>query len=292
MPRAPVLQKIQRLRAAHFADRDTIWAEAKRRAYEIGERGCAVLGAQGYQVRRGALELAGVLDQHHPVAGLGDFREERVDQGGLAGRGPARNQDVPPLADAGAEQLGLQAGHDAGLDIVAEGEDRDGRPPDGEAGRGYDRRDKPFEPLPRPGQLGGDARRTGVNLDANMMRDEPHDAFGVGWRDAETSVLEAARQPVDPKPAVWIQHHLDDAWIFEKTGNRLSQRGAQHARAAGESFGSERDRRHVEPRYAASVRRRMSAGSIRKGHNWGEATRLKRALGAQDRNTGREDGAA
>ena len=33
----------------------------------------------------------------------------------------------------------------------------------------------------------------------------------------------------------------------------------------------------VTPRYVASVRRRMSAGSIRKSHNWGEATTLKQA---------------
>ena len=46
------------------------------------------------------------------------------------------------------------------------------------------------------------------------------EAFGVGGRDVEASVLEAARQPVDPKPAIGIEHHLGDAGIFEIAGNR------------------------------------------------------------------------
>ena len=112
-----------------------------------------------------------------------------------------------------------------------------------------------------------------MDLDADVMGDEPHDALGIGGRDAETSVLEAARQPVDPESTVGVEHHLDDARIFEIAGNRRPQRGAQHACATGESFGSERDRRQVTPRYVASVRRRMSAGLIRKSDNWGEQQR-------------------
>ena len=75
----------------------------------------------------------------------------------------------------------------------AEGEDCDGWPPNGEAGRRDDRRNKPLEPLPRLGQLGGDPRAARVKLDANMVRDEPHDAFGIGGRDAAASILEAPR---------------------------------------------------------------------------------------------------
>ena len=164
------------------------------------------------------------------------------------------------------------AGHDAGLDIVAEGEDRDGRAPDGEARRGHDGRDKALEPLPAFRQLGGDPRAAGMNFDADMVGDEPHDAFGVGGRDAEARVLEAARQPVDPEPAVGIEHHLDDGRIFEKARDRWSERRAQHACAARESFRSERDRRHVAPRFGASDR-----GGCQRG-------RLERAItGAKQR---------
>ena len=156
-----------------------------------------------------------------------------------------------------AQQLGLDAGHDAGLDVVVEGEDGDGRSADREARRRHHRRQQALEPLPGLRQLGRDARRSGMNLDADMVRDEPHDPLGVGRRDAAAGILEAARQPVDPEPAVGIEHHLDDAGVFEIAGDGRSERGAQHARAAGEGFGSEGDRRHVEPRKLASYRRRM-----------------------------------
>ena len=221
----------------------------------------AVLGAQRHEIGRCALQLARVLDQHHPVAGLGDFGEERVDQRGLAGRGPAGDEDVPALTDGGAKQLGLRAGHDAGLDVVVEREDRDGGPPDREARRRDDGREKALEALSRLGQLGRDARRTGMNLDADMVRDEANDAFGIGRGDAAAGVLKAARQPVDPEPTVGVQHHLDDARIFEIAGDRRPKRGAQHARAAGEGFGPERDCRHVDPatspRFGADVSARV-----------------------------------
>ena len=73
MAGAPGLQEIERLGAAHLADRDAVGPQAQRGADEIGERGRAVLGAQRHQVRRGALQLAGILDQHDAVAGLGDL---------------------------------------------------------------------------------------------------------------------------------------------------------------------------------------------------------------------------
>ena len=75
-----------------------------------------------------------------------------------------------------------------------------------------------------------------MDLDADMMGDEPHDALGVGRGDAATGVLKPARQPVDPEPAIGIEHHLDDAGVFEIAGDRGAKRGAQHARAAGEGF--------------------------------------------------------
>ena len=73
-----------------------------------------------------------------------------------------------------------------------------------------------------------------------------------GARDAAPGVFKAARQPIDPQTPIGIQHHFDDAGVFEVAGDRRPERRAQHARAAGESFGSQRDRRHVEPREVAS----------------------------------------
>jgi hypothetical protein len=96
-----------------------------------------------------------------------------------------------------------------------------------------------------------------MHFDADMVRDEPHDPFGVCWRDAATGVFEAARQPVDPQATVGIEHHLDDGRIFQVGGDRRPERGTQHARAAGESFRSEGYRRHCEPRKVRLTRRRM-----------------------------------
>ena len=87
-----------------------------------------------------------------------------------------------------------------------------------------------------------------MDLDADMVGDEPHDPLGVGGRHPAAGILQPARQPVDPEPAVGIEHHLDDAGVFEIAGDRRSERGAQHARAAGKGFGPERGCRHIEPR--------------------------------------------
>ena len=67
----------------------------------------AVLGAQRHEVRRGALQLARVLDQHHAIGGLGDLGEQRVGERGLAGRGAAGDEDVLALGDGLAQHLGL-----------------------------------------------------------------------------------------------------------------------------------------------------------------------------------------
>ena len=97
MAGAPGLEEIERLGAAHLADRDAVGAQAQRRAHEIGERDDAVLGPQRHEVRREALKFAGVFDQHDPVGGLRDLGEKSVGEGGLAGRGAAGDQDVAAL---------------------------------------------------------------------------------------------------------------------------------------------------------------------------------------------------
>jgi hypothetical protein len=87
-----------------------------------------------------------------------------------------------------------------------------------------------------------------MDFDADMVRDQAHYPFGVGWRDAAARILKAARQPVDPEPAVGVEHYLDDAGVFEISGDRRPKRRAQHARATGECFGPKRDRLHINPR--------------------------------------------
>lgn len=50
---------------------------------------------------------------------------------------------------------------------------------------------------------------------------------------------ESRTQPIDPTPAVQIGHHRDDGRVFEPSGDRRPERGAQHPRAASAGFGSD-----------------------------------------------------
>ena len=101
-----------------------------------------------------------------------------------------------------------------------------------------------------------------MHFDADMMGDEPDDALGVGGRDAAAGVFQSPRQPVDPEPAVGVEHHLDNGGVFEVASDRRSERGAQHARAAGEGLGLEGSCRHYEPRKRASSRRMDQRGRL------------------------------
>jgi len=220
MAGAPRLDEIERLAAAHLADGDAVGAQAQRRAHEVGERRRTVLGAQRHEVRRGALQLARVLDQNHPVVGLRDLGEQRVDQRGLAGRGAARHQDVGAGRDGLAQDLGLILGHDPGCNVVAQGKHRDGRSPDREGRAGNDRRQKTLKPLSRPGQFGRDTRTARMDFGPHMMRNETDDALAVCGREPLAGVLEPACETVNPESAIRVEHDLADAGVVEPAGNR------------------------------------------------------------------------
>ena len=107
MAGAPSLQQVERFGAADLADRNAVGAQAQRGAHEIGQRDHAVLGAQRHEIRRGALQLARILDQHDAIGCLGDLGEQRVGERGLAGRGAAGDEDVLARGDGCAQRLGL-----------------------------------------------------------------------------------------------------------------------------------------------------------------------------------------
>ena len=77
-----------------------------------------------------------------------------------------------------------------------------------------------------------------MHLYADMVCDEPHNPLGVGRGHPAARIFQPTRQPVDPEPAVGIEHHFDDARVFEVARDCRPERGAQHARAAGK--GSDR----------------------------------------------------
>ena len=103
---APGFEEVERLRAAHLADRDPIGPQAQRRANQLGQRDHAVLGAHGNEVGRGALQFARVFNQDDAIGGLRHFGEQRVDQRGLAAAGAAGDQDVGTSRNALAQRRG------------------------------------------------------------------------------------------------------------------------------------------------------------------------------------------
>ena len=49
-----------------------------------------------------------------------------------------------------------------------------------------------------------------MNLSADVMGNEPHDALAVGCGETLAGIRQAPRQPIDPEPAIGIEHDLDD----------------------------------------------------------------------------------
>jgi hypothetical protein len=81
---------------------------------------------------------------------------------------------------------------------------------------------------------------------------------------------------------VRIKHDFDDAGIFQIAGDRWSEGGLQHARAAQESFRSEGERRHSRtPCSRLGAEADVSAGSSRKSLHADCATTIMCAWGAR-----------
>jgi hypothetical protein len=194
------------------------------------------------------LKLARILDQHDAIGGLGDLGQKRIGQRRLAGGRAASDQDVAALRYRPTQDRRLSLGHDSGRDIVVEGKDGDCGFADREGGRRHDGRQQTLEPFPRLGQLRRHARHAGMDLGADMMRDEADNALSVRGGEALARVRQPIRQSVDPEPPVGVQHNLDDSGVFEEAGDRRSERRAQHARATRHRLGLEGMNRHLRPR--------------------------------------------
>ena len=69
-----------------------------------------------------------------------------------------------------------------------------------------------------------------MDLGTDMMRDQPHDPLAVSGRQLLTAVRDALAQPIDPQPAIRVEHHLDHLVIVEPCRDRWTERGAQHPR--------------------------------------------------------------
>jgi hypothetical protein len=75
-----------------------------------------------------------------------------------------------------------------------------------------------------------------VHLGADVMGNETYDALAIAGRQAHSGIDKPARQPIDPEPAVRVEHDLDDSGIFQPKRNGRAKRGPQHARAARGCF--------------------------------------------------------
>ena len=153
--------------------------------------------------------------------------------------------EVPPATstlraqlDRKAQQIGLLGLHDADGHIVFEREHRDRRLADRECRRGDDGRDQSLEALARLRQFSRNARRTGMDLCTDMMRDQAHDALAIRGRHPLAGVFESPCEPVDPQAAVGVEHHLDDGRLFQPGRDRRPECGPQHAGATQCGFGS------------------------------------------------------
>lgn len=87
-----------------------------------------------------------------------------------------------------------------------------------------------------------------MNLCADMVRNQTDDAFAVSDGKLFAGVGEAVAQPVHPQAPVGIEHDLDNRRVFEPCGNVGAERGPEHARTTGESFGFECVDGHWRPR--------------------------------------------
>ena len=86
-----------------------------------------------------------------------------------------------------------------------------------------------------------------MNLRANVMRDQTHDAFAIGRRQSLARISQPFGEPVDPDTSVRVQHHLDDGSVFQKPRDGWTERCAQHARAARVTFRMLMHSRHIAP---------------------------------------------
>jgi hypothetical protein len=71
-----------------------------------------------------------------------------------------------------------------------------------------------------------------MNLSTHMMCNKPHNPLAIVRRQPLSGIDEAAGEPIDPEPAIGVEHHLDDRSVFEPKRDGRSERGAQHAGAA------------------------------------------------------------
>jgi hypothetical protein len=78
-----------------------------------------------------------------------------------------------------------------------------------------------------------------MNLYANMVRDQADDAFAIGDGQQLAAVADAFAEPIDPQPAIRVEHDFDNRRVVEPGSDRRPERRAQHPCPARLRLGSD-----------------------------------------------------
>ena len=120
--RVQKLQKIECLASANLAENDAVRAVAESCFQKVADRHCrhAVLrlpGLEPDEIRLGHLNFGGVFNEKDSLV-LGDEFPEDIQERGLAGPGPAADQDVLAGEDIILEAVGERSVERPGLNEI------------------------------------------------------------------------------------------------------------------------------------------------------------------------------
>ena len=120
VPSVQKLEQIECFASANLAQQDAVRPVAKACLEQIPDAHCGqvVLGAASFEVheiRSADLDFGGVFDNKHTLLVSNEISED-VEQGGLAGAGPARYQDILTFADGCSQAIGKVVGQRADAD--------------------------------------------------------------------------------------------------------------------------------------------------------------------------------
>ncbi len=97
-----------------------------------------------------------------------------------------------------------------------------------------------------------------MDFRADMMGDQSNNTFAIGGRQPFTGIFEATREPIDPEPAVRIEHDLGNRGLLQPSRDRGPECRSQHACATRRRLGSFGLYRHPSPhrldRHSRSIR--------------------------------------
>jgi len=81
-------------------------------------------------------------------------------------------------------------------------------------------------------KLGRHDRPLTMDFAPGMARDQADDTLDLRWIVDGAAIHTAITEPIEPQPAIGIDHDLNHAWIGERCGDRGTHRGAQHCAPA------------------------------------------------------------